>query len=205
MTFMKHEKILSLLLGLVVGVFIVGAPVVHAQLGLEETAGRAGLYKKGGSNDTLIETVGKVVDAGLSIISIVFFTFILYAGFRWMVARGNEADIDYAQETITNSIIGIIVVLAAYAISSFLFNALTTGDVISGEDPGSGCDVYKEIDSSFACTTQSNCEASVATLVRDAYNKKKVGSYNTAGGVLDKFIGGVCAEPAQVCCIPKGT
>ena len=58
----------------------------------------------------------------LSLIGVIFMVFMIYAGFTWMTAAGNEQKTDRAKETLKQSIIGLIIVLCAYAITYFLIN-----------------------------------------------------------------------------------
>ena len=53
----------------------------------------------------------------------------IYAGIIWMTASGSEEKVSKAKEMLTESIIGIIIVLAAYAISYFILKA-TSGSLI---------------------------------------------------------------------------
>jgi hypothetical protein len=60
---------------------------------------------------------------------------IVYAGFLWMTARGNEQTVEKAQTIIRSSVIGLIIVLGAYSITSFIVPALierTTGSATGG-------------------------------------------------------------------------
>ncbi len=117
------KKIFTILLSFTF-IFFVFAPTAHAQLGLEETAGRAGLYKAGEKQENVLGIIGNIIGTALGLISIIFFVHILYAGFRWMVARGNEDEIRTAQDTIIAAIVGIIIVVAAYTITTFVFKRL---------------------------------------------------------------------------------
>jgi len=45
-----------------------------------------------------------------------------YAGYKWMMANGNEQDIELAKTIIINTIIAMIVALSAYAIVNFIIN-----------------------------------------------------------------------------------
>ena len=83
-----------------------------------------------GSN-VIPELVGRVVQIALSLFGIIFFLIILYAGFNWMTAQGNSEKIDQSKSSLQNAAIGLIVVLGAYAITSFVFSSLssTGGDV----------------------------------------------------------------------------
>ena len=44
----------------------------------------------------------------------------VYGGYLWMTARGNEEEVTKAKNLIKAAIIGLIIVLAAYAISIFV-------------------------------------------------------------------------------------
>lgn len=63
-----------------------------------------------------LETLGKIVFALLSFIGVIFTVLVVYGGYTWMLARGNESEIDRAKQTIRSAIIGLIVTLAAYSV-----------------------------------------------------------------------------------------
>lgn len=95
---------------------------VHAQdYGLNATADAADLDQYGTSVPAL---VGKVIGAGLSLVSVVFFMLMIYGGIRWMISRGNEDQAKKALDTIVAAIIGLIIVMASYAITNFVFNSV---------------------------------------------------------------------------------
>lgn len=68
---------------------------------------------------------GTVIGAILSLIGVVFFLLILYGGVKWMIAQGNEQEVEKAKQIIVAAVIGLIIVLSAYAITRFIGNALT--------------------------------------------------------------------------------
>jgi len=77
----------------------------------------------GGSYNTDLSftaTLGSIVSLVLSIIGIIFIIFIIYAGYLWMTAFGNDTKLEKSKEILKQSIIGLIVVIAAYAISYFI-------------------------------------------------------------------------------------
>jgi hypothetical protein len=118
---MKHFFIAITLVGLVI------APVSAEGIDLggkraEQAAGAAGFSKAGPT--TLAATIGTVVKAALSMIGILFMLLIIYAGFLWMTARGEEAKVEKAQDIIRAAVIGLIIVLAAYSITNFIVPAL---------------------------------------------------------------------------------
>lgn len=134
---MKKNNIYFSVVGFVVAVFgvfgvIQFALATDSSYGLETAASAAELNK--GDVPTII---GNIVGTALSLISVIFFILMLYGGILWMTARGNDDQAKKAQDTIFAAIIGIIVVLAAYAITSFVFSSIG-GVASSGGGGGSG-------------------------------------------------------------------
>jgi hypothetical protein len=62
---------------------------------------------------------GMIIQVLLSLLGVVFMVLIVYSGVIWTTAEGDEAKIEKAQRILRSAIIGLIVVLAAYAISYF--------------------------------------------------------------------------------------
>lgn len=105
--------------------------------GLDETADIAGLSNSRGDVPTL---VGNIIGAVLTLISVIFFTLMVYGGFLWMTAHGDSAQVDKGRETIIAGVIGIIVVLASYGLTIFVFRAVGGGGGAPSGVPGSGGD-----------------------------------------------------------------
>ncbi|MBU0597164.1 hypothetical protein KKA94_03320 [Patescibacteria group bacterium] len=70
---------------------------------------------------------GRVIGTALSVIGILFFIIILYGGIIWMTSRGKQEQSKKALDAIVAASIGLIIVLAAYAITDFVFNTLSVG------------------------------------------------------------------------------
>lgn len=60
----------------------------------------------------------------LSLLGTIFVVMIIYAGWLWMTSGGSAEQADTAKGLIYNAVIGIIIVFAAYSITSFVFNSL---------------------------------------------------------------------------------
>lgn len=69
--------------------------------------------------DTIIKLI-------LSFLGVFFLILIIWGGYDWMTAGGNEETVAKAKKKIINATIGLIIVLAAYILASFIFNALST-------------------------------------------------------------------------------
>jgi len=78
---------------------------------------------------SLPEVLGFWATVAFSLVSIVFFILIFYAGFLWMTARGAEEVATKAKGIITMAIIGLFVLVASYAITKFITDSLTSGVV----------------------------------------------------------------------------
>jgi cytochrome bd-type quinol oxidase subunit 2 len=75
----------------------------------------------------LATSIGGIINAALTILGIIFLALIVYAGFTWLLARGREEEVQRAQKIIETSIIGLIIVILAYAISKFVFSVVISG------------------------------------------------------------------------------
>lgn len=111
-------KNLFLILGVASSLFF-STSFAYAQFGLKDTATRA-QYSEG----DIYSTLSTVISTVLVVIGVVFLTIMVYAGLRWMTARGNEAFIDKAKEAMFGAVMGLILVSVSYALSAFIFNRL---------------------------------------------------------------------------------
>ena len=75
-------------------------------------------------NDSIAGTIGKIVGIGLSFIGVIFLILMIYGGFTWMMARGNQQEVDKSKDLIFSAVIGLTIVLAAYAITYFIGSIL---------------------------------------------------------------------------------
>ncbi len=73
---------------------------------------------------TLPQIVGGIINVFLGILGIVFLVLAIYAGYKWMTAQGEEKAVTDAKTTLTNSIIGLIIIAGAYAISDFVIKGI---------------------------------------------------------------------------------
>ena len=71
-----------------------------------------------------------VVKYLMTFLGIIAVVVILLGGFKWMTAAGNEDKVAEAKKLIIAGIIGLIIVLCAYAIVNFVVNI--TNDVLEG-------------------------------------------------------------------------
>ena len=62
----------------------------------------------------------------LTFLGLIAVIIILYGGFQWMTAAGNEEKITSARGTLTAGLIGLVIILAAYAITAFVIQTIIT-------------------------------------------------------------------------------
>ncbi|MBI4090261.1 MAG: hypothetical protein HY421_02550, partial [Candidatus Kerfeldbacteria bacterium] len=110
----KRAVFVGLLLGLTA---LGGAALVQAAtpLSLEDIGGSIGL----GTAD-LKSIVFNIIRWLLGVLALVAVSFIGYGGFIWLTAAGNPDRIQKAKRIILNAIIGLVIVILAFAIVSFV-------------------------------------------------------------------------------------
>jgi len=91
--------------------------------GLDTTAKSAGLDKSIGAKP-IPDIIGTIIGAILAFVGVLFLILMIYGGIVWMLARGNEQEITKAKNTINAAIFGIVIVIASYALTSFIFGVL---------------------------------------------------------------------------------
>ncbi len=77
-----------------------------------------------GEQKSLTEIVGQIINVALGFLGVVLLAYMLYAGFLWMTAGGSEDGVTKAKTMIRNAIIGLIVIVAAFALSNFVLGSL---------------------------------------------------------------------------------
>ena len=93
--------------------------------GLDNTAVVAGFEKQSGAADEALATiVGNIMDAALALIGLVLLVMLVWGGFEWMMSGGDTGKVTTAKGKITNSIIGLVIIFLAYAITNYVIGAL---------------------------------------------------------------------------------
>lgn len=127
---MKKLIFVSCILYLVSLFFISPALAVDTppMKGLEGATGRlktveTGVYGQTGAKP-FEEVVGGYIQGALALLGVIFLALLVYGGYLWMIARGEEAEVTKAKDTIKMAVIGLAIVLAAYAITAYVVVAL---------------------------------------------------------------------------------
>ncbi len=90
---------------------------------LERVGSQSGPYAE--ANETSVSTiVGSIVNILLSVLGMIFIILIVLAGYTWMMAGGNPEKVSKAKNQIQTAVIGLVIVLASFAIWEFIFSKL---------------------------------------------------------------------------------
>ena len=75
-------------------------------------------------NDDLLGFVDTIIDAALKIGAVVAVLAVIFAGFKFVTAQGDEEAISTAKKTLLYAAIGIVILLGARAISTVIINTV---------------------------------------------------------------------------------
>lgn len=101
--------------------FEAGSPTGALDAAVDDTS-----LAPGDADSQIFNIIGRLINIALGLLGIVFFIYIVWAGFIWMTAGGDETKTKKATQMITQGTIGLVIILAAYAISSFAVSQLLT-------------------------------------------------------------------------------
>ena len=76
------------------------------------------------ANNTIGNVMGYVIKAFIMLLGMLFVFLLVLEGYKWMMARGEEEKVREARDGIMRAVIGIIIVISAYAITYFVFTNL---------------------------------------------------------------------------------
>jgi amino acid transporter len=100
------------------------APDIRKQIG--EQLDFAGKETGLGTTDPR-ETAARFINYFLGLLGTIFLVYIVYAGYLWMTAGGEEQQIEEAKKHLKNGIIGLIIILLAVSITLFVTKYLIRG------------------------------------------------------------------------------
>jgi len=141
--------------------FIINPVVISAQTFKDffpylKTAGEQATYnvQKQGSDSYVNNLLGNIIAIVIGLIGSLFLILILYSGWQWLTASGEEEKINTAKKHIKNGVIGLGLCLLAFVIASFVNNFLeqrflANPVVNQGVQPPTG--------ESIVCSTNAQC------------------------------------------------
>ncbi|NCO05263.1 MAG: hypothetical protein GW939_03930, partial [Candidatus Magasanikbacteria bacterium] len=129
MMFRRYSKRCILLLMMVIEVFAVShffPTEVFAQgvqgdvFGVAEFADQTAL----GSGD-IRSVVAQIINVFLGLLGVIAVVLIVYAGYLYLTANGNEDQISRAKKILINAVIGLAIILSSFAIARFVIRSLS--------------------------------------------------------------------------------
>jgi len=70
------------------------------------------------------ETISSIIRAFMGLLGIIAVCIILLGGFKWMTAAGNEEKVGEAKKLIISGVIGLVIIMSAYAIATFVVGSV---------------------------------------------------------------------------------
>lgn len=147
---LKNKFITANCLLLIMGaVFFVGVNIVSAQetdIGLNYAA-NLGL-EDGGEKDIRV-FLAEIVRYFITFLGIIAVAMVMYSGFLWMTSAGDPEKVNRAKQALINSVIGLIIIISAFAIVTFIINFMAGG--------GGGTAKKKPHDYGYGLGAYGNC------------------------------------------------
>jgi hypothetical protein len=70
--------------------------------------------------------IGRGINVVLGILGIVFLLLMIYSGFLYLTSQGDSKAVTKAKDIWKTSVFGLVIIIAAYAIASYVIQALTS-------------------------------------------------------------------------------
>lgn len=124
---MKRLKNISAIIGAaVLGVFFALPASAQINTGLSQIASNTVL----GTSDIRV-IIARIIYVALGILGVIVLGIIIYAGFLWMTAGGDDDKVAQAKKWIFNGVVGLVIILSSYALTAFIIGKLV--GAIGGE------------------------------------------------------------------------
>ncbi len=117
--FVVRTLILLIVVFSVLGGVSLALPAMAQETAFEQFADASTLPQ-----DSIAIIIARVIRVALTLVGIIFTCVIIYAGFLYLLARGEPEPIKKAKKIFQQSIIGLILIFSAYGITTFILNAL---------------------------------------------------------------------------------
>ncbi|MDA0208395.1 MAG: hypothetical protein O3B64_03270 [bacterium] len=117
----------------VLAVVLIPAFALAQEANLASVGGAAGFD----TGTDLFTIIGSIINVLLGLLGIFFLILVIYSGYLWGTAGGSDDQIKKAKKTLINGVVGLIIILASYAIATFVINALTNSGLGSRGAVGS--------------------------------------------------------------------
>jgi len=72
----------------------------------------------------LEQTIARLIKVALGFLGIIAVIIVLMGGFKWMTAGGNDEKVQEAKKMLIAGVIGMAIILSAYAITTFVVSSI---------------------------------------------------------------------------------
>ena len=133
---MKKISVFAIVFMMAISMFAVAANVsAHDDVGWTTQSGGADQTTWGNEagniqrqvalgNDDPRSIAANIINIILGFLGILAVVLILFGGFKWMTAAGNEDKVAEAKKLLVAGVVGLIIILAAYALAAFILDAV---------------------------------------------------------------------------------
>jgi hypothetical protein len=126
MSILKSKKIISFIL--IIFYIFCATPILAGNI-IDSATSRltpiGSVYHGSGEAPKIPSIIANIIQYLLSFLGVLFLGLLIYAGFLWMIASGDEEKITKAKTILQSSLIGIIIILSSYALTYFIIKNLT--------------------------------------------------------------------------------
>jgi len=116
----NKTKLLIISLSILTSLVFLVSPALADDYGLGATAGEAGLQKI-----ELTQAIGSLIKAVLAFIGVILLILMIYGGFLWMTAQGEDDKVKKAKKILLDAIVGVFIVIFAYTLTWFIIDQVS--------------------------------------------------------------------------------
>jgi cysteine-rich repeat protein len=170
----KKNRLLSLLiivgLGVALGLLFVTPALAETLTANQMFGGDSETFaaSSGLASGSLVLMIARAIRTFLGFLGIVAVIVVLYAGFLWVTAGGEEEKIAKAKKVLKNGLIGLLIMLSSFTIAQFVLSRLTSsigggvGTEVGGG--GGGGDIPDYAHSFVLTSVNTDCASSLQNL-----------------------------------------
>ena len=75
--------------------------------------------------------IANIINIALGFLGVIAVGIILFGGFKWMTATGNEDKVEEAKKVLSAGVIGLLIVLSSWALATYAIGALYNAQNVS--------------------------------------------------------------------------
>jgi len=87
---------------------------------LTGSEGKDKAFPVGDSKEDIFKIANGVILTFFTLLALVFLVMMLYGGYNWMTAMGDDEKVTKAKDTIIAAVIGVVILISGYAITVFV-------------------------------------------------------------------------------------